>query len=128
MDTNVYLGKILPVYIQARVNSSLFKSKSKVILQQDNAPAHTSNRTVQFLGSEFSNVWRKGFWPGSSSDLNVIENLWYRLKISVTEEPRPMDRKELIARTRKTWKSNPVEYLPRRIEQVISAKGDRTDY
>ena len=44
-----------------------------IILQQDNAPAHTAKVTKKRLANNSIDVI---FWPGQSLDLNPMENIW----------------------------------------------------
>ena len=69
-------------------------------------------------------------WPAQSPDLNPIENVWALLKIKVNNrEPKTVkDLKKII---RKEWGDLQLEYaqnlvstLPRRLNQVLTNKGD----
>jgi len=43
----------------------------------DRAPAHTSNRTLNFIRDEFPEINDLMLsWPPKGADLNIIENIW----------------------------------------------------
>ena len=76
-----------PVPVTGRINSTVYEETLKdflipamlhlhpdgCVLQQDNAPVHTSRSTRKFLEENAIEVM---LWPASSPDLNPIDNLW----------------------------------------------------
>lgn len=104
---------------------------SDFTLQQDNAPIHTSRLIKKYLSDISQNVLK---WPPQSPDLNVIENLWHYLKSNI-----PIKVGRLPGETWqdviKAWSGietemlqNLINSMPRRLEQVIAAKGGNTSY
>ena len=101
-------------------------------LQQDNAPAHNSEKTWTFFNESGLNVLEN--WPPQSPDLNIIENIWSILK------------RKVMARNPKTienlWQFSYEEFhripnekierlydsIPRRLRAVIISKGGPTKY
>ena len=103
-----------------------------LIYMHDNAPAHTANITIEWLeGKDIETL----DWPARSPDLNIIENVWgrikYELRTAVFE-----DFEEVWDEVKKLWKQivtedfihNLYESLPRRIEAVIHNEGRHTKY
>ncbi len=102
----------------------LFKD-ADFIFQQDLAPAHTAKSTKSWLNEHGVGVLD---WPANSLDLN-IENLWSIVKRKMRNK-RPKNADELKATVKETWASIPpqqchklITSMPRRIEEVIKAKG-----
>ncbi len=106
----------------------LFKD-ADFIFQQDLAPAHTAKSTKSWLNDHGVGVLE----PANSSDLN-IDNLWSIVK-RIMRNKRPKNAEELKATVKETWASTPpqqchklITSMPRRIEEVIKAKGAPTKY
>ena len=51
------------------------------IFMQDGASCHRSKVAINFLDSNNIDLFE---WPGNSSDLNLIENLWTNMKNKVS--------------------------------------------
>ena len=102
------------------------------VFMQDGAPCHRAKIVAQFLKAQKINILD---WPGNSSDLNPIENLWTILKNKVSER-QPTNAKMLEQAIKEVWVRdispaycrNLVESMPRRLEAVIKAKGGPTKY
>lgn len=118
---------------QRILNEYLFEVyEDGFVLQQDGASCHTSASTKNYFDSNNINVLRG--WPSQSPDLNIIENLWYILKIRVNErEIKNLD--ELWTVVKEEWSNldgNLIKTLyhsiPNRLKDVISKKGGNTRY
>ena len=75
-------------------------------------------------------------WPAQSPDLNPIEHLWNHLKRKLAEYPEvPQGITELSERVEKEREAidkavcqNLIESMPRRVQEVLKAKGGYTKY
>jgi transposase len=103
----------------------------KFIFQQDNDPKHTSSTAKQFFTKNKINLLD---WPSQSPDLNPIEHLWANIerKLGARRCKKPQELKEKI---QQAWNEiNPeetkklVESMPKRIAEVIAARGGPTKY
>ena len=103
------------------------------ILQQDNAPIHTSNETKIWLKSKNIDVLE---WPPYSPDLNPMENLWGYLVRKVYANNKQYDSiDELRVSLQKEWNSigsdvikNLVSSMPNRIFKLTKSGGSSIDY
>ncbi|KAG2469162.1 TCB1 transposase, partial [Polypterus senegalus] len=128
MDSTQY-QQILETTVQESVTK--LKLRQGWIFQQDNDPKHCSKSTKAFMQRNKYNVLE---WPSQSPDLNIIENLWCRLKRAV-HAWKPSNLNELEMFCKEEWYKIPsttIQTLIRTyrkcLEAVISAKGGSTKY
>ena len=103
------------------------------VFQHDGAPCHRTATVTNWLKDESIEVL--GPWPGSSPDLNPIENLWTLMKQKVAEL-HPTSEATLQEAIKKVWTTEiSPEYclrladsMPRRIQAVLASKGRYTKY
>jgi len=106
---------------------------SALIFQDDNCRIHRARIVNTF--KEENNISSLS-WPAQSPDLNPIENLWAHLEKKVRERKNlPKNRNELFAALNEEWikidsevLANLVDSMPRRVKEVIKAKGNPTRY
>lgn len=96
-------------------------------LWQDNDPKHTSKKAKKFM--EENNInWFKT--PAESPDLNVIENVWSKLKYEVSKQ-NPKNQKELMDSIIEVWETHLtreqcnryIDHIYKVIPKVIEAEG-----
>ena len=107
-------------------------SNEEVIFQQDGDTKHTSKYTKKWLAD--NKIKYIEDWPANSPDLNPIEHLWHHVKLKLdayNTKPKNMD--EVWDRFDKEWNAftkedveKYYESMPKRIEEVIKAKGGYT--
>ena len=122
INSSVYLGIVeekVPDWMAMR-NCELF--------QHDGAPAHSSKVVRNWLHQNGIEVLEK--WPGSSPDLNPIENCWAVLKKKVVIR-QPTSHADLVEVIKDVWCveitddycRNLIDSMPRRLAAVLKAKG-----
>ena len=108
-----------------------FAANSVIVLQQDNARAHSARVTQQFLQDSHIPVH---LWPTYSPDINPIEHLWDYLKQKI----HALDLQnigELQAALLHEWDAVPMDCvrklvgsMRRRCTAVIRTRGGHTRY
>ena len=101
--------------------------------QDDNAPVHRARITCQYKQQQ--NI-PSITWPAQSPDINIIENLWLRIKQKLQNNAINIRTpQELFAAILDVWVSFTPEYvqnlyksIPRRLLTVIKSKGHLTKY
>ena len=99
--------KMPPVFIpsEVRINTDKYldimneKVKPRVIanypdgndvFQQDDAPAHISKRTQEWLDTNLQAFWSKDMWTPQSPDLNPLDySMWATAEDSACKKPHP---------------------------------------
>ena len=131
MDADLYT-RILDDDLQASLDF-YNKSSDDIIFQQDEDPKHHSGKAQMWFKYHDIQVLP---WPAQSPDLNPIEHLWDYIKRRLREYEEDLKGiLELWERIEKEWAKIPVsvcqnliESMPRRIQDVLKAKGGNTKY
>jgi hypothetical protein len=79
-----------------------------MVLQQDNAPCHTSLETIRWLNE--SSMEYLAWWPACSPDLNVIEHMWAFIKKDL-ERQKPKTKDELREAALMSWHCIPQSHI-----------------
>lgn len=106
---------------------------SCTIFQQDGAPCHQAKCVRQWFQQNSIRILEP--WPGSSPDLNPIENCWFLLKKKISLM-KPTSVKILRHCIQYAWDheitkeycKKLIQSMPRRIAAVLKAKGQHTKY
>jgi transposase len=108
------------------------QERHKWVLVQDNDPKHTSGLVKEVLDKKAPN--RLKDWPSNSPDFNPIEDVWSMMEHDL-EQKTPKTIQALRKTLTKSWENldmknvmASIESLPRRLEQCIELKGQRTSY
>lgn len=130
VNANVYC-EILEHFLIPTIEEQFDAENIPVIFQDDNARCHRGRAVQAYLRS--INV-KTMAWPAQSPDMNPIENVWRELKKRV-EYMKPTTKDELLAAIQHCWKEIDAEFcqklvesMPKRITEVIKARGGATKY
>ncbi|CAG2224309.1 unnamed protein product [Mytilus edulis] len=103
------------------------------IYQDDNAPVHRAKIVKDYMEQ---NQLHGMEWPAQSPDLNIIENMWRKIKIELQKQAHNITTKaQMETAIRDIWTNISLEFIrklydsiPRRLRLVIRAKGNITKY
>lgn len=103
------------------------------VYMDDNAPVHRANAVKAFMENNEINTTT---WPAQSPNLNIIENVWLKIKRSLQRRVTFIHtREDLLAEIRLIWENINIEHvrglyatIPSRIKEVIRMKGNLTKY
>jgi transposase len=105
----------------------------KGTFQHDVAPCHNSKALKKFIQENKVSMLD---WPGNSPDINPNENLWIRLKKRLGKMDCSTGER-VLTNVIKVWFhdsgvknicSKLVESMPKRVQEVILAKGEHISY
>jgi len=127
INGKVYLGVLqdkLPNFMQIH---------GTTYFQHDGAPCHGTKPVTKWLHDTGYQIL--GPWPGSSPDLNVIENVWTVVKRKVADR-NPTSAEDLQKKIKEAWISEItpeycqklVHSMPDRIAAVLKNKGNHSKY
>jgi hypothetical protein len=127
VNSNVYMQ-----ILEERLHTSM-ADLNCFIFQQDGAPCHMSKAVKGWLNSNHIPLLQN--WPGSSADLNPIENCWALLKREVAKL-KPTSQLDLQEKVKTAWTVHItpgfckalIDSMPSRINAVLAAKGGPTKY
>ena len=143
---NSKLGRLFFVEQNAKMNAAMYKMvlqkhlKASMrmtgteIFMQDGAPCHTARSVTAWLNDQDVPVLD---WIGQSCDLNPIENLWRELKQIIVGMEAATNLTDLAKKISRAWKilGRKKEFLsaltysmPCRVEAVVNAEGDVSNY
>jgi transposase len=118
---NVLQEHLLPLHL----------AQHGLTFQQDNAPAHKSRKTLQWLQDHDISVLD---WPPQSPDLNPIENIWGEIKQRL-QDFQIHGKDDLWLAVQQIWMEFSTDYftrfahtMPSRIKAVIAARGCNTRF
>ena len=131
VNANVYANEILAKKLLPSAQD-MYGNDEQYTFQQDNAPCHTAASVMQWFRRNKITVLD---WPGNSPDLNPIENLWRRLKITVAQK-QARNKQELIEAVIASWfhvitadeLKKLVHSMPKRCAAVIRSRGYSLKY
>lgn len=127
--------------INAKVYLSILKDKLPNFMaihkcskfQHDGAPCHSAKTVTKWIQEQGFELIHP--WPGSSPDLNPIENCWAILKKKIALL-KPTSAADLQMKIKLAWCQhithdycrNLIDSMPDRIAAVVAAKGGATKY
>ena len=106
------------------------------VFQQDNASIHKVESVTRLFNTlQISTL----SWPAKSPDPNIIEHVWALMQVRLNklydEQGEPKNVNQLFSQIEKVWNEITVEEilnlyksLPKRVQCVIAANGNRTKY
>lgn len=131
-------GKQDSIKYQATLENYLLPSGARIggpnwKFQQDNAPIHVSESTMQWLDDHNVEVIS---WPARSPDLNPVENVWAKLSQMVYANGRQFNSiNELKVAITENWanvglnfRRNLVSSMKNRVNEVIRVGGNTIKY
>lgn len=137
-------GKTRIYFLQNSINSAVYQTEIlslmlpeiedislDYIFQQDGAPAHTSQATIQFLRENCPAFIEPPNWPPNSPDLNPVDyTVWGVLESMVYENGVPRDIEQLKERINLCWQRFPQQTITsainqwrRRLQAVVNNHG-----
>ena len=116
VNTECYVNRLLPDLLQD-CHDLLGED---FVFQQDGAPAHTANRTQNFLEQNCPDFIKKDDWPPNSPDINPLDFYVWGIMLDRYEKqlPKPQNIAELKTVLQNIWASLPQDQINKSILSV----------
>ena len=103
------------------------------IFMQDGAKAHTAKESIELLDKVAPDRIKNH--PPKSPDFNPVEDMWSHLDREIRKVKGIKNIEQLKTQLRKIWNEGPLEVIrasvrsmPKRLEQCVKRRGQRTSY
>jgi transposase len=114
LDASTYRTMLAHYGIIESVHEIFKNNRSDVYFQQDGAPAHTSQETVQWIDAQIDLIPN---WPPNSPDLSPIENVWAIMDINIAPK-NPQNPEDLKRFLLEEWDKLPQETIDHLIQSM----------
>lgn len=129
VNSDKYIGIMKNYMLPSK--KKIFGRRKNWLYQQDNAPCHTSKKTMKWLSNKKIPVLK---WPACSPDLNIIENAWDQIE-RIIKNKKLKNINDLKLEIAAAWQSlsqsycqNLADSMVRRVNACYKAKGGATKY
>ncbi|GAV06399.1 hypothetical protein RvY_16403 [Ramazzottius varieornatus] len=130
INADLYIQNVLKPLIEKEIPRLCGKEAHKVVLHQDNAPAHQARKTQEYLRQSEVKFIPREHWIGNSPDLAPMDFAVSGIFMGLLFNKKPRDDTGLVRAIKTAWVKLPMEKIERalqswkrRVELMIERKG-----